>query len=69
MLSISIVIPTMNRLESLKRTISHIVSGNVLPQEIIIVDQTQDETIIEQLKPSSKSNVSNVFIYIKNNHL
>ena len=47
MLSISIVIPTMNRLESLKRTISHIVSGNVLPQEIIIVDQTQDETIIE----------------------
>lgn len=40
MLSISIVIPTMNRLESLKRTISHIVSGNVLPQEIIIVDQT-----------------------------
>lgn len=69
MLSISIVIPTMNRLESLKRTISHIVSGNVLPQEIIIVDQTQDETIIEATQAFLKSNVSNVFIYIKNNHL
>ena len=57
MLSISIVIPTMNRLESLKRTISHIVSGNVLPQEIIIVDQTQDETIIEATQAFLKKQV------------
>lgn len=41
MLSISIVIPTMNRFDSLKRTISYIAQGTKLPQEIIIVDQTQ----------------------------
>lgn len=42
MLSISIVIPTMNRLESLKRTIHYIVSGSILPKEIIIIDQSKD---------------------------
>lgn len=40
---ISIVIPTMNRLETLQETIDSYVSGDILPDQIVIVDQTQDE--------------------------
>lgn len=46
MLSISIVIPTMNRFDSLKRTICNITKGTLLPKEIIIVDQSQEDEIV-----------------------
>jgi glycosyltransferase involved in cell wall biosynthesis len=39
---ISVVIPTMNRLESLQETIESYVGGVVIPDQIIIVDQTED---------------------------
>lgn len=50
MLSISIVIPTMNRLDSLQRTIEYIVQSKIKPLEVIVVDQSQDETYIEKTK-------------------
>ena len=48
MLSISIVIPTMNRFDSLKRTICNITKGTLLPKEIIIVDQSQEDEIVNR---------------------
>lgn len=47
---ISIIIPTMNRLSSLKRTIEYILKGNTFPLEIIIIDQSSDKKIIDELK-------------------
>ena len=46
---ISIVIPTMNRLESLQETLDSYVSGDIIPNQIIIVDQTQDDEIRLQI--------------------
>lgn len=43
MISISIVIPTMNRLDSLKRTIEHIGLSRMKPLEVIVVDQSENE--------------------------
>ena len=40
---ISVIIPTMNRPDSLKRTLEHFAVGKVKPQQIIVVDQSQDE--------------------------
>ena len=41
-LPISIVIPTFNRYNSLKSTLDSFLSGDVVPDEIIIVDQSND---------------------------
>ena len=50
MLTISIIIPTMNRIDSLKRTISHIALSNVKPLEVIVVDQSTDKGVIAETK-------------------
>lgn len=50
MQTVSIVIPTMNRLDSLKRTISYIAQSTVEPLEVIVVDQSSDNTEIEATK-------------------
>lgn len=50
MLNISIVIPTMNRLESLQRTINYIALSKVKPIEVVVVDQSVDEDCIERTK-------------------
>lgn len=50
MQTVSIVIPTMNRLDSLKRTISYIVQSTVEPLEVIVVDQSTDSTEIKATK-------------------
>lgn len=64
MLSISIVIPTMNRIDSLKRTISLIADGNLLPNEIIIVDQTQDEKAIKATEAFCNSqNIQCIYLH------
>lgn len=65
MLSISIVIPTMNRLDSLKRTISYISKSEVKPLEIVVVDQSLDETIINDTKDFLKCQDGN-YIYLHN---
>lgn len=43
--NISVVIPTMNRPASLQTTIASILASSVLPSEIIVVDQTQEEAL------------------------
>lgn len=57
--SISLVIPTMNRLETLQETMDSYVSGTFIPNQIVIVDQTQDEQlrakIISMLQKYSES--------------
>jgi glycosyltransferase involved in cell wall biosynthesis len=49
--TISVVIPTHNRIEILKQTLCHLSEGSVLPDEVIIVDDGSDihvETIIKE---------------------
>ena len=49
---ISVVIPTMNRPETLERTLSTYAAGEMLPEQIIIVDQTEDENkkhVVQQI--------------------
>lgn len=41
-LPVSVIIPTMNRPISLGRTLQNMVSGDSLPSQVIIIDQTQD---------------------------
>lgn len=45
---LSVIIPTMNRPYSLKRTVEKMLSSIICPAEIIIIDQTQKESICEQ---------------------
>lgn len=42
-MEISVIIPTMNRQASLLRTIQYILKGKILPEQIIIVDQSDSE--------------------------
>lgn len=39
---ITVIIPTMSRLETLRETLDSYVSGTLIPNQIVIVDQTQD---------------------------
>lgn len=43
LLPISVVIPTMNRPSTLKQTIDQMLSNDMIPQQLIIVDQSQAE--------------------------
>lgn len=63
MLSISIVIPTMNRFDSLKRTILCITQGTTLPKEIIIVDQSQEIETSKKIKTFlNKQNIKCIYL-------
>lgn len=42
-LPISVIIPTMNRPESLDRTLKCIAEAADVPQQIVVVDQSQNE--------------------------
>ena len=42
-LPISVLIPTMNRAESLKRTLLSYLSADYVPDQIVVVDQSKDE--------------------------
>lgn len=42
---ISVIIPTLNRPDSLKYTIESYMSGTVIPHQFIIIDQSDDEQI------------------------
>lgn len=44
---ISIIIPTYNRPQSLERTLAGIYKSKVKPEEIVIIDQSEDENIQE----------------------
>lgn len=47
---VSVVIPTMNRPKSLRRTIETYVYAETIPSQIIIVDQSQDKKIKEEVE-------------------
>lgn len=53
--NISVVIPTMNRLNTLKETLMCYMSAETIPKQIIIIDQTQDKYLREQIKSASNS--------------
>ena len=56
---ISIIIPTMNRPESLKRTLDYIVKCRVLPAEVIVVDQSLDSKVANANR-ETLSRISNI---------
>lgn len=41
----TLVIPTLNRLETLRETLESYFSGSIVPDQIIIIDQTLDEVL------------------------
>lgn len=65
MLTISIIIPTMNRLDSLKRTISYIAQSTVKPLEIVVVDQSSEYAEITATREFLKCQEINC-VYIHN---
>ena len=54
-LPISVVIPTMNRVNTLKETLQNIEASSFYPEEIIIVDQSTDDKICEEIKNTAAS--------------
>lgn len=57
MQTVSVIIPTHNRVELLNRVLDCIASGRVLPDEIIIVDDGSREPVESELRPG-KLNMS-----------
>lgn len=51
---ISVIIPTMNRPDTLERTLNTYVSGTCVPEQIIIVDQTQSAEVKENIEDISQ---------------
>ena len=65
-LPISVIIPTMNRPESLDRTLQYMAKANNVPQQIVVVDQSQHEDIRkknEGILDKYKTIESRVYIY------
>lgn len=44
---VSLLIPTMNRPDSLKQTLASYFDAEVIPMQLVVVDQSKDETIAE----------------------
>ena len=49
-ISITVVIPTMNRIDALEETIASIKQSTYIPDEIVIMDQSTDENIQREIK-------------------
>lgn len=47
---ISVVIPTMNRPDTLQETLTSYVNGDILPDQVVIIDQTQNDDVRHQVK-------------------
>lgn len=64
-LSMTVGIPTLNRPNSLKNTLENYFSYDYIPTQIIIIDQTNDETIREKNKKiiSSLNEYNNIFYF------
>lgn len=43
--ALTVVIPTMNRPDSLERTLRHMADGSVTPRQIVVVDQSTDTSL------------------------
>ena len=49
-INISVVIATMNRVKTLEETIEHLAKSSVYPAEIIVVDQSTTDDVVEEIK-------------------
>lgn len=49
-LPVSVLIPTMNRPQSLKRTLTSFAGATWIPKQIVVVDQTPDETMASEIR-------------------
>lgn len=66
-MSISIIIPTMNRPSTLKSTLESIKESNYLPKEVIIIDQSIkeiDRNTIKEYVESDFKNLNIKYIYL-----
>ena len=49
-MKISVIIPTYNRISSIQRTLEYIVKSDTFPDEVIVVDQTQNPDLADSIK-------------------
>lgn len=49
MSTLSVIIPTFNRSESLKQTLSELAKSSILPYEVIVIDQSNNEVIKNEI--------------------
>lgn len=49
-MKISVIIPTYNRINSIQRTFEYIVKSDTFPDEVIVVDQTQNPDLADSIK-------------------
>lgn len=64
--SIAVLIPTMNRPDTLKKTLNSYFSGIVIPDQIVVVDQSTEKNVRERIKNvvrayADKSRVDYIF--------
>ena len=62
-IDISVIIPTMNRSDDLKRTIKSLINGSKLPDEIIIIDQSSDSKTFNLIEMFQNEDHLTKFIY------
>ncbi|MBS5370775.1 MAG: glycosyltransferase family 2 protein [Coprobacillus cateniformis] len=62
-MKLSVVIPTYNRISSVERTFEFITRSELLPDEVIVVDQTQDMELAGRIKVLCEAQIFNV-IYL-----
>ena len=64
-LNISVIIPTLNRYNSLKQTLDIVEKSTVKPDEIIVVDQSTDISIVDQVERyCNNSSLNIVYIHL-----
>ena len=64
-LPISVLIPTMNRPETLKRTLDTYTQADRVPSQIVVVDQSQDTETAKEIEKIVKSfeGIETVYVY------
>lgn len=64
-LPISVLIPTMNRPETLKRTLDTYTQADRIPSQIVVVDQSQDTETAKEIEKIVKSfeGIDTVYVY------
>lgn len=64
-LPVSLLIPTMNRPETLKRTLDTYTQADWLPSQIVVVDQSQDVEVANEIERLVKSYevIETVYVY------
>lgn len=63
---ISVLIPTMNRPQALKRTLTGYIKGDSIPKQIVVVDQSRDRKIANEnlaIVESYKNFTDMVYVY------